>query len=75
MKLEERESYTEETEARDIYMVRTHISQLQVLAHSELRGMVLLKTDVRNHLWHTALYVRVPRDAERMKDETKKVQK
>ena len=75
MKLDERESYTEETEARDIYMVRTHISQLQALAHSELHGMVLLKTDVRNHLWHTALYVRVPRDAERMTDETKKVQK
>ena len=48
MKLEE--SLTQEAEARDIYMVRAHILQLKVLAHSELGGLVLLKTDVGNHL-------------------------
>ena len=73
MKLEE--SLTQEAEARDIYMVRAHILQLKVLAHSELGGLVLLKTDVGNHLWHTLVYVRAPHDAERMKDETEKVKK
>ena len=29
----------------------------------------------KTHLWHTALYIRVPHDAERMKDKTEKAQK
>lgn len=56
MKLEERQSYTDETEARDIYTVRTHISQFQVLAHSELHGWSFWKLMQKPPLTHCALH-------------------
>ena len=68
MEREDRESYTEETEARDSYTVRTRILHVQVLAHGEVDGTALLKSDLRNHLCHTLVYVRVPHNAERMKE-------